>query len=816
MICNKYILVILIISLSNCIFGQNAKISGYVKNERGNAIEFANISVLSHSIGTTSNRTGYYELSVPSEKEIEIQFSFISAVTVIKKIRLNDGQQYEMNVVLTEDITILPTAIISVESDRLFNIIRLNPAISQTIPTIGGFEDILKSLPGVSSGNELSSQYNVRGGNFDENLVYVNDIEIYRPMLVRAGQQEGLSFINSDMVASVVFSAGGFQAKYGDKMSSVLDIRYRKPTIFSGTVSAGMLGGSAHIEGVSKNHLFRHSTGVRYKTTKYLLGTLDTEGNYEPSFTDIQTYITYDYSDRLEFSFLGNFSQNTYSFIPKNRETSWGTLNEALKISMYFRGQELNRFSTLTGAFTSNFQVNSNLNLKLIASSFYTSEEETFDILGQYFLNELDRQLGSDNLGDSVSNIGVGSFLNHARNYLDGHVSSLSHLGDYSTNGHNISWGLKYSHEIFNYRLKEWNMIDSAGYSLPYSTEEVLLYFVDTAVFELATNRINAFIQNSYMLDLDKSKLGFNGGIRFNYWDFNKQFLISPRFLISLKPDWKKNYVFRFSAGLYHQPPFFKEIRRPDGSLNTEIKAQSSIHFVIGSDYEFFAWNRPFKLLTEVYYKYMYNLIPYDIDNVRIRYYGENMAHGYVVGVETKIHGEFVPGTESWISFALMQTMEDIEGDFYTVKQDNGDLDTIFPGFIPRPTDQRFSFGIYFQDYIPGNPTWQLHLNLLYGSALPFGPPNSQRYMATARMRPAYRRVDIGISKRIISDEKPLPENNPFRHFKNIWISLEVFNLLDISNKISHTWVTDIRGWQYAVPNYLTGRRVNLKLTAKF
>lgn len=813
---NRHILFFLFILIPFSIVSQTATLKGRITNERGNPVEFANISIPEHSTGTTTNRFGEFEIRLPANVEMEVSVSFISATPVIKTIKLEPGEVRELNIVLREDITILPDAIISVESDRLFNITRINPEISQTIPTVGGFEDILKSLPGVASASELSSQYNVRGGNFDENLVYVNDIPIYRPMLIRSGQQEGLSFINSDMVSSVIFSAGGFEPRYGDKMSSVLDIRYRKPTTFRGAVSAGMLGGSSHIEGVSKNHLFRHSTGIRYKTNRYLLGTMDTQGDYEPNFTDIQTYMTYDFSERFELSFLGNYSRNAYNFVPQNRETSWGTLNEALKVNMYFRGQEVNKFSTLTGALSGHYKVNNDLNLKFILSSFYTQEEETFDILGQYFLNELDRQLGSDNLGDSISNIGVGSFLNHARNYLNGHVTSFNHIGDYSVNGHKMVWGARYNYEVFDYQMREWNMIDSAGYSLPYNTDTVYMFLVDTAMFNISSNRFNAFFQNSYIIDTDKnSKVGIVGGFRLNYWDFNNQFLISPRFLVSLKPDWEKNYVFRFSTGLYHQPPLFKEMIRRDGSLNYDIKAQSSVHFVLGSDYEFMAWDRPFKLITELYYKYLYNLIPYDVDNVRIQYYGENMAHGYAVGIETKIHGEFVPGTESWMSIGVMQTREDIEGDFYTQKQEDGTLDTIFPGFIPRPTDQRVNFGIYFQDYIPNNPTWQLHLSLLFGTGLPFGPPNTERYMAIARMQP-YRRVDIGISKRLISEERPLPENNPFRHFRDIWISLEVFNLLDINNEISHTWVKDIRGWQYAVPNFLTGRRVNLKLTARF
>ncbi len=796
-------------------FGQKAVIYGTVYDEKLKPVQFANISIQDKALGSIADEHGEFELSVPANIEIVVQVSYVGYSTFIKTLTLAPNEKYQLNV--RYNAFMLPEANVGVQADRFVPGVRLNPEISMNIPTIGGFEDILKGLASVSSNNELSSQYNVRGGNFDENLVFVNDIEIYRPLLIRSGQQEGLSFINSDMVSSIVFSAGGFESRYGDKMSSVLDIKYRKPTEFAGSADVSLLGANVHVEGTSKNHLFKYNTGLRYKTTKYILSTMDMTGNYDPTYLDFQAYLTYDVSEDFELSFLGNISNNTFSFIPGDRETSWGTLNEALKIKMYFEGQEVDKFTNATAAFTGSYKINKDTKMKVILSSYYTKEEETFDILGQYYLNELDKQLGSDNLGDSVSNIGVGSFLNHARNYLDGYVFSAKYIGESKKDKHSLTWGGQYNYELFDYSVNEWEMIDSAGYSLPYANngydplnrDYLPLSSVDIDMLRIESNRLNAFVQDSYHIEFDSSELSVGGGLRFNYWNFNNEFLVSPRFNLGFKPNWEKDIVFRFSTGLYHQPPFFKEMRRLDGTLNKDIKSQSSFQVVLGGDYEFKAWNRPFKLVTEVYYKYMYNLIPYYIDNVRIRYYGENMATGYSAGVEAKVNGEFVPGTESWFSIAIMQTMEDIDGDYYRTTTE-GVVDTVYFGLIPRPSDQRVNFGIFFQDYIPKHETWQAYLNILFGTGLPV-----EKTDVTPRFNP-YRRVDIGISKQLKGDDKLLPEGNPFRHFKNIWLSLEVFNLLDINNEISYTYVTDIRGKQYGVPNYLTGRRVNLKLIMKF
>lgn len=785
---------------------QYATLSGYVTDESSNPIQFANITLSDKSGGVSTDEKGFFTLKVKSDEEVELSASFVGYETYTFTVKLKSNEKKTIRIRLVETAEMLPTAEVTTTSERFNAGVRLNPQISMKIPTTGGFEDILKALPSVASNNELSSQYNVRGGNFDENLVFVNDVEIYRPMLIRSGQQEGLSFINSDMVSSIVFSAGAFEAKYGDKMSSVLDIKYRKPTEFGASIMASLLGANAHVEGTSKDHLFRYNVGLRYKTSKYLLSSMDVSGRYDPTYFDGQTYLVYDISDKFDISFLGNFSSNDYSFIPRDAETNFGTSNEALKINMYFEGKEVDKFTNGNAAFSANYRPKSNVQLKFIGSFYYTRETETYDILAQYYLNQLDMELG-ENTGDSVANIGVGSYLNHARNYLDGYVASLKHIGTFLKGGHKLDWGIQANYENYSYTIHEWKMNDSADYSLPVCEDLNVLYYTDIANLGIESVRSSAYIQDSYIFDLEKADVSFGGGVRMNYWNFNNQFLASPRMELSVKPNWKQDVVFRLATGLYHQPPTIKEARRiSDGTLNENIKAQSSFQIVVGSDYNFTAWNHPFKLVAEAYYKYMYNLNPYTVDNVQIKYYGENCAKGYAYGFEAKVNGEFVKGAESWISLGIMSTKEDIDGDFYTQITDSG-IDTVYPGYIPRPTDQLVNFGIFFQDYIPKAPTWKAYLSLHFGTGLPFGPPNSERYAATAKMK-AYRRVDLGISKQIVF-KKP-------NAIKDFWISLEVFNLLNIKNEISHTWITDIRGREYAVPVYLTGIRPNLKIVLKF
>lgn len=803
----KFLLALLLTVVGLAAVSQNATYFGYVRDANKKPVEFANVIVVGTNIGASTDASGYFEISVPAGQDLEVQISFLGYEPFTQKIKLKPNERKQVTAILNEGAVMLPTADIGATSERQVSGTRLNPQISMKIPTTGGFEDILKALPSVASNNELSSQYNVRGGNYDENLVFVNDIEVYRPQLIRSGQQEGLSFINPDMVSSILFSAGAFEPKYGDKMSSVLDIKYKKPTEFGASIMASLLGANAHVEGTSKNHLFRYNVGLRYKTSKYLLTSMDVSGHYDPSYVDAQTFLMYSVTEKLELNFLGNFSSNKYKYIPLDGETSFGTVSDALKIRTYFEGQEVDRFNSGTAAFSVNYMPNNNLNLKFIASGYYTDEEETYDILAQYYLNEIDQQLGSS-IGDSVSNIGIGSFLDHARNYYDGFVISSKHIGTFLKGENKLDWGVQTNYENYSYHVHEWTMNDSADYSLPYSDNIVMLYYTDIANIGLQSVRASAYVQDAYLFKAEGADVSLGGGVRLNFWSFNKQFLASPRVNLSVKPtSWKPDMIFRFATGLYHQPPTIKEARRiSDGTLNENIKAQSSAQVVVGMDYNFLAWGRPFKLVTEAYYKYMYNLNPYNVDNVQIKYYGDNIAHGYAYGIEAKVNGEFVPGTESWVSLGLMRTQEDIENDFY-MQTVEGVVDTVYPGYIPRPTDQLVNFGIFFQDYIPKAPTWKVFLSLHFGTGLPYGPPNSERYMATGRMK-AYRRVDFGISKQFNFKKADW--------LKDFWISLEVFNLLNTKNEISHTWITDIRGREYAVPSYLTGIRPNLKIVMKF
>ena len=812
-ILNSYInklslILILIIAFSNFSVSQSlGEVSGKVNDNEGKPLSFVNVFEKNNpGNGVATDEKGVYKLKVSSNKNITIVFSSLGFEKQEIKLRLKSYETRSLDLKLVVVKNTLEAVNVIEERDRASGLQPVNPKSVESIPSLGGIEFAMKSIfiAVSSSGDEMSSQYSVRGGSFDENLVYVNGIEIYRPFLIRSGQQEGLSFVNQDLVSSLKFSAGGFEAKYGDKMSSVLDITYKKPKEFGASASASLLGATAHVQGISKNRNFTHISGIRYKTNQYMLGSLDTKGEYNPSFLDFQTYLTYDISDKLELTFLGNIAQNTYLFTPESRETTFGNVNEALNLKIYFDGKEADMFTTYFGAFSANYLPKKKVKLSLTVSAFKTQEQETFDIQGQYYLNELDRQIGSDNMGDSIMNLGVGTFLNHARTYLDASVLNVAHRGTATKligeTNNILSWGVKNQIEIINNTINEWKMLDSAGYSLPFSDKDVNLKYLDTGSFNNLSNRAMAYVQNRLFFMLDSSIITVVLGVRGNYWSFNNQLVISPRASASLKPNWEKDFLFRIAAGVYNQPPFYKEIRKLSGEINTNIKAQNSYHIVLGSDYNFKAWNRPFKFVAEVYYKYLTNLIPYDIDNVRIRYYGDNLAHGYAVGLDMKINGEFVKNAESWANISIMQTREDIDGDNR--------------GYMPRPSDQIVNFGIFFQDYVPKNPSYKVHLNVLFGTGLPFGAPNNPQLRAVVKM-PPYRRIDIGFSKQLKEENTQLGEHNPFRRFKSIWLTAEVFNLLDIDNTISHYWVTDIRNRQYAVPNYLTSRRLNLKLIIK-
>ncbi len=789
---------------------------GVIKDKEGNPLDMVNIGLKDYPIGTSSNRDGEFLLRIPANKSLVVIFSSLGYATVADTITAKSEENVLRNIVMPATNLQLAEVVVSEQRRRGGNITRIDPKYINILPdaATGAVEALIKTLPGVSTNNELSSQYTVRGGNFDENLVYVNDIEIYRPFLIRAGQQEGLSFINSDMVSTIEFSAGGFNAKYGDKMSSVLDIKYRKPSDFRGSASLSLLGATAHFEDVALKGRLSHISGIRYKTNRYMLGSLDEKGEYDPQFLDIQTYVTYQFSEKFNVSFLGNIAQNQYNFIPQTRQTTFGTWETPLNTTIYFEGQEVDDFKTYLGALSANYHPNPNLNLKLIASAYHATEEETYDILGQYYLNELERNLASREFGDSILNLGVGAFLNHARNYLNATVYSFAHRGAYNSENHLVNWGVKFQHEQIDNKINEWIYRDSTGYSIPYSDTEVRLYYTLNSRHNLSSNRFTGFVQDTYSVPISSGDMYFTGGIRFNYWDYNNEFLISPRASLSYYPEWQNKISFSLSGGIYYQSPFFKELIARDGSIVSDQKAQRSYQIVAGTDYIFTAWNRPFRFTTEAYYKYMDRLIPYQIDNVRIRYLANQEAVGYATGLDMKINGEFVSGVQSWASLSFLQTKEDIFGDDHWITDREGNEIWVEQGYIPRPTDQWMNFSLFFQDYLPGNPSYKMQLSGFYGARLPTGPPNSERYLDVFRM-PSYRRIDLGFSKVIISAANPV-NRDFFRHINDMWLSLEIFNLLNINNTISYFWVSSIYGDQFAVPNYLTSRKVNLKLTVKF
>ncbi len=812
-------------------YGQEkATVYGRVTDEYGRPLEFVNVAISGLSGGTTTDTKGRYELDVPANRSVYLAFSFVGYEKQVEEINLQAGEKIRIDKMMIQTSTVLPTYQVEDNKIRTTNLKRIDPKVAVNVPTSSDrIATLIKTQPGVASSNELSSQYSVRGGNFDENLVYVNDIEIYRPFLVRSGQQEGLSFVNSDLVSSLLFSAGGFDAKYGDKMSSVLDLQYKKPTQFGGSFSASLLGGSAHLEGTlgkkeQKVKPFTYLMGVRYKTTQYLLNSLETKGDYQPTFVDVQGLFTYAVSKKLEFSFLGNIARNKYQLVPESRETDFGTVQQAQRLTIYFDGQEVDDYLTYLGGFTTTYLPDKRTRLKLIFSGYNSQESENYDVQGQYWIGRIENDLGSENFGDVVESQGVGSYLEHARNNLDLRVFNVAHKGTLEIGNNLVQWGVKYQHENIDDRMNEWVLIDSAGYSLPRPPDSVgytdpnaqpdnpfNLYDLIQTRANLVSNRYTAYIQNSWNAIVDTAKFTLTAGVRANYWDYNQQLVVSPRATLSYKPDWKRDILFRLSAGVYYQPPFYRELKDLDGTINPDQKAQSSYHFVAASDWNFKAWDRPFKFVTEVYYKYLANLVPYLVDNVRIRYYSFDQSVGYSAGVDFKVNGEFVRGVESWASLSFLSTKEDIKGDYYI----NSEGKRVEPGYIPRPTDQHVQFSIFFQDYLPMNPTYKMSLTLLFGSSLPFGPPNSPKYQHTLRM-PPYRRVDIGFSKELIGAHSRFNPKSPFRFFKTMWVTAEVLNLLQVNNTVSYIWVTDIYGRQYAVPNYLTPRQLNIKLVAEF
>ena len=850
----------LLLLLFACLFSlgmdaQQARITGIVTDESGMSLPGVYVRHLTDIKNVTStDDEGRYSLDVEPGTVVLI-YSFVGKKQREETFRLSPGAQVERNVVLRRS-TDLGVAQVIADGTRTKPIQRIDPKVAGRIPSPrGSIEDLLLQAP-VNFTSELSSSYNVRGGSFDENLVYVNDIQVYRPFLVRAGQQEGLSFPNADMVDNIYFSAGGFEAKYGDRMSSVLDITYRRPTEFAGAFSVSMLGASLQFEDVSKNKRITHNTGIRYRDNSYVLGALQEQGDYNPRYFDVQSYITWKPSDygMWSYSFLGNISQNRYNFIPQSRETDVGTINEALRLSIFFDGQEETGFETYFGAFSAERSTETG-RLRFIGSVFQTFEFETFDILGAYSLDELERDLGSDTFGEVLSNRGVGAFLDHARNDLNAYVINFTHTGvqTLANETHTLEWGVNLQQERIRDVLSEWSYLDSAGYGIPRQPDSIgftvpelqpqrFITFDDVvrADNDVSSSRISGYVQDTWRIDTDKGVWDFNAGLRGNYWSFNNQFVGGPRANMAFTPRWydrknstedtlrRRDVVFTLAGGYYWQPAFYREMRRFDGTVNENIRAQRSIHAVAGMDYVFTQWGRPFKFTAEVYYKDLASLIPYEVENVRLRYYATNSARGFATGVDFMLNGEFIEGIQSWMRLSVLRTAEDIDNDqFFEFYNDQGNLivpgftinDTpvdsvlVEPGFIPRPTDQRVNVSLLFQDEMPKWPEYKVLLSVFYGTGLPFGPPSTERYLQTLRTS-AYRRVDIGFSRDLFL--KAATDRKGLRWVKTGYVSLEIFNILGINNTINHTWIKDVNGRVYAIPNFLTGRRINLKFAINF
>ncbi|MBO7269772.1 MAG: TonB-dependent receptor [Bacteroidales bacterium] len=787
------------------VHGNTVTLSGFVMDSQKRALELVNVYEQNSHYGISTDENGYYEIELPALDTLILRFSCLSYQTAYRIVPV-EMNRISLNVVLQNSSQKLQDVSVSAQRRQLNSLQHIDADDIRLLPdpSGGSIEALLVTFAGVSSNNEMSTQYSVRGGNYDENLVYVNGIEIYRPLLIRSGQQEGLSFVNPQMTSSVVFSAGGFGAEYGDKMSSVLDIQYKQPENFEASFHASLLGTNIFVGDASKDGRFSQIHGLRYKTNTYLLGSLQTKGEYQSNYFDYQTFLSYRLHDKWELSFLGNLSQNSYGFQPESRETEMGSFQSKYSFKVYFDGQEQDVFRTAFGALSLHHQANKQLNLRLQASAFRTDEQENYDITGQYWLSQTPI---NDNKADTANAnlIGVGTYHEHARNQLNASVINLQHSGQWNLQPHQLQWGLAYQIEKIDDRLREWEMRDSSGYSLPFSDSEINFVENLRAESQMLSYRVTAYLQDTWKTRTDWGLLSLSGGLRANYWSYNHEWLFSPRFNIGFIPAWEKDFSFRLAGGIYYQAPFYKELRDTvvhqglsTVVLNSQIKAPKSTQILLGMDYHFLLWDRPFKLTAEAYYKDLRNIIPYTVDNVRIRYEGINNGYGHTAGCDVKLFGEFVPGTDSWISLSLMDSKETI--DDYS---------------IPRPNEQRYNISMFFRDYLPNNPKYSMTLKFVWADGLCFGPPSMDKSYAVNRMK-AYRRVDIGLSRRLVGGEDKILKLPAFQHIENVWISLDCFNLLGIKNTNSYYWVRDISNREWAVPNYLTGRQLNLSISVDF
>ncbi len=801
---------------------QTATITGVVFDENNNPL--ANVQITTENNGTYSDEAGFYSLQVLADQEVTITFSHISHKNVIiNALLLNTNETFVFNPMLKEGIIQIDEVVVTSLGEKSFEgITTIAPEVIKNIPGANaGVEQILKLLPGVNSNNELSTQFSVRGGNYDENLVYINEIEVYRPFLVRSGQVEGLSFVNSNMVQRVDFSSGGFQAKYGDKLSSVLDITYKNSAGKSFQVDASLLGAGLTTESVSKNKRITTISGIRFRDNNLFLNSLQTSGNFNPTFLDIQNYTSYTISKKVQVGFLGNLSLNRYKNEPVTRQTNFGTLNNPKALLVFYDGKEINNYFTGLAALKTDYLVNDNLALKLITSVYHTTEEEFSDVTAQYRLGEVEVNLGSEDLGQVTASRGIGSQLNRARNELDALIATVELKGKFNKNRHTLEWGVKYAHEDIRDQIRESEFIDSAGFFIrpplpefsnnepqePFEGPIIPIEGINARNF-VQTNRLSGFLQYSRQTTWNQHNIYYNLGVRAHHWIVSgegiaqtAQTIFSPRTQFAIKPKWEKDLLFRFSLGLYQQPPFYRELRNFSGSIVPEVKAQKSVHTVLGNEYSFLLWERPFTLITEAYYKKLTNVNPYTLEDVRIRYAATNDARAYAYGFEVRLNGAFVPGTESWVSLGYLETKENIND----------------RGFISRPTDQRLKLGVLFQDYVPTVPNLKMYLNLVYNTGVPGGSPNyADPYDFQNRLRD-YKRADLGISHIFVDVNTTYPENHWLYRFKELSAGVEIFNLFNNQNSITNTWVRDVDSkQQFAVPNFMTTRVLNLKFNMRF
>lgn len=770
------------------------KLKGSVSDASGSPIAMVVVKVENQAAGTLTDAKGHYSFTFQSGDSVVVTYSMLGYRT-LRRVLLSPRDSVTLKVTMHLNDKVLSDAVVKGRRIQTNTMQDIKAENAKQLPSTTGnaVEDLISTMAGVSRHDEMSSQYNVRGGSFDENIVYLNGQEVFRPMLVRSGQQEGLSIINSDMVEKIYFSTGGFEAKYGDKMSSVLDIVYKKPQKFEATANGSLLGGGVYVGYGNKK--FSVMSGLRYKTTRYLLGSLETSGEYRPDFLDYQAYLSWTPNERWDFDFIGNISDNHYNFKPESRETKFGTISDAKTFKVYFDGQEKDMFRTYYGAFTATRKFGRNTELSLLGSAFSTREQETYDITGEYWLNE----------AGSQEELGVGVYREHARNFLNARVASASLRLKTRFGSHNLEGAVSLRTEHVEEKATEWEMRDSSGYSIPHNPQELQLYYNMHANEKMSSTRIEAYLQDTYRFNNSIGHFTLNYGVRLSNWSWNKETIISPRASIGLIPAFNDNWVFRFATGVYYQTPFYKELRDTvtTGSntvvnLNRKIKSQRSLQFVLGSDYNFKFSGRPFRFTAEVYYKAMSNLIPYNVNNVRTIYYGRNISDGYAIGIDTKLYGEFVPGTDSWITFSLMRTKEKLGN-----------------RWVPRPTDQRYNISLYFTDFFPGTDRWKLTLRGAFADGLPFGPPHSGREKQNFRA-PAYKRVDIGMSYRLLNNEDGSHTKGIAHLLRNAWVGIDAFNVFGINNVNSYYWVSDVTNQQYAVPNYLTGRLLNVHFQLEF